>query len=64
MSVDFSGTANYIAFDDITLGSSTPGSSTPEPGAFSLVGLGLASLVAISLKLPKRSVVRQSSGRR
>jgi len=43
-SVDFSGTANEIAFDNVTLGSSTPGSSAPEPGAFSLLGLGLASL--------------------
>ena len=44
-SVNFSGTANQIAFDNVTLGASTPGSgSTPEPGAFSLLGLGLASL--------------------
>jgi hypothetical protein len=52
MSVDFSGTANEIAFDDITLGSATAGggSATPEPGAFALVGLGMASLGAISLK--------------
>jgi hypothetical protein len=45
MSVDFSGTANQIGFDNVTLGSSTPTASTPEPAAFSLIGLGLASLV-------------------
>src|ERR1017187_6457894 len=40
-SVNFTGTANQIAFDNVTLGASTPGSgSTPEPGAFSLLGLG------------------------
>jgi hypothetical protein len=39
----FTGTANYIAFDDITLGSATPGNpSTPEPTSivtWSLLGL-------------------------
>jgi hypothetical protein len=45
-SVLFSGSANYIGFDNVTLGASIPGGgSTPEPGAFSLLGLGLASLV-------------------
>ncbi|MFZ3246226.1 MAG: PEP-CTERM sorting domain-containing protein [Candidatus Acidiferrales bacterium] len=42
-SVIFSGTANYIAFDNITLGSSTPGtgSTTPEPASLLLLGTGL-----------------------
>jgi MYXO-CTERM domain-containing protein len=49
-SVLFSGSANYIGFDEITLGSSTAGggpptSGVPEPAAFGLAGLGLASLV-------------------
>src|ERR1017187_7784226 len=44
-SVNFSGTANQIAFDNVTLGASTPGNGVPEPGAFGLLGLGLASLV-------------------
>ena len=44
-SVNFTGTANQIAFDNVTLGASTPGNGVPEPGAFGLLGLGLASLV-------------------
>lgn len=44
MSVDFGGSANQIAFDDITLGSATPG--VPEPGSLGLLGLGLAGLAA------------------
>ncbi len=42
-SVDFGGTANQIAFDNITLGSSTPG--TPEPSSMALLGAGFAGLV-------------------
>ena len=44
-SVDFSGTANYIAFDNVTLGSSVP---APEPGTLVMFGsgaLGLAGLL-------------------
>ncbi len=49
-SVDFSGGADQIAFDNVTLGSSTAGGSTdtPEPAAFSLLGLGLVSLGLIA----------------
>lgn len=43
-SVDFGGTVNQIAFDNITFGSATPGggsTSTPEPGSLlGLLGLG------------------------
>ena len=41
-SVIFSGAANYIGFDDITLGSATAGA--PEPGTWALmfVGVGMA----------------------
>ena len=42
MSVDFGGTANQIAFDNITLGSSTP-VGTPEPATLALLGTGLAA---------------------
>jgi hypothetical protein len=42
-SVDFGGSANYIGFDDITLGSKTPG-NTPEPASLTLLGLGVAGL--------------------
>jgi PEP-CTERM motif-containing protein len=40
MSVDFGGTANRIAFDNVTLGSSTP-IRTPEPASLALLGCGL-----------------------
>lgn len=45
-SIDFAGTANYIVFDDVTLGSSTPGPSgvTPEPSSLLLFGTGLLGI--------------------
>jgi len=53
-SVDFSGTANYIVFDAITLGSSTPNpTATPIPGGLLLFGPGLAGLVAIRRRFKK-----------
>jgi hypothetical protein len=51
-SVIFSGTQNYIIFDDITLGSSTAGGA-PEPATLGLFGLGLAGLCVISRKQRK-----------
>ena len=46
-SVNFTGTANQIGFDNITLGSSTPGTATPEPATLTLLGtmLGLAGMM-------------------
>ncbi len=38
-SVNFGGVANYIAFDNVTIGSSMAG--TPESGAWILMGIGL-----------------------
>ena len=43
-SVTFEGVANYIAFDDVTFGSSTPGNVVPEPATIGLVGTGLVGL--------------------
>ena len=43
LSVNFSGGANFIAFDDVTLGSTTPG-AVPEPGSLLLLGTGLVGL--------------------
>lgn len=43
-SVDFGGSANYVAFDNITLGSDTPGGGTvPEPATWALMigGFGM-----------------------
>ena len=42
-SIDFGGTANQTAFDNITFGSATPG-ETPIPGTIALLGLGLDGL--------------------
>jgi len=42
-SVNFTGTANEIGFDNITINSSTPG--IPEPASISLLALGLPMLM-------------------
>lgn len=39
LSVDFGGVANQIVFDDVTLGSATPG-AVPEPGTWAMMLLG------------------------
>ncbi|OUL26505.1 hypothetical protein BV378_12535 [Nostoc sp. RF31YmG] len=45
-SVDFGGTVNQIAFDNITFGSATPGTNVPEPltilGTLTAAGFGVA----------------------
>lgn len=45
-SIDFNGVENEVGFDEITLGSGSPGNSgvTPEPGTFVLFGSGLIAL--------------------
>lgn len=49
-SIDFGGTANQVGFDNVTIGSGTPGNGTPEPvpepGSLLLVGAALLALRA------------------
>ncbi len=46
-SVIFSGSADYIGFDNITLGSGTPSPGVPEPATLTLFGSGLLGLVRV-----------------
>lgn len=46
-SVVFTGSANYIGFDNITLGSATPAPAVPEPGTLTLLGSGLVGLIKL-----------------
>ena len=43
-SIDFGGTANFIVYDNITFGSSTPGGLVPEPATWAMMigGIGAA----------------------
>jgi PEP-CTERM motif len=50
MSVDFGGTANQIGFDNITLGSSTPTGSAPEPSTLLTLGGGLVLFAAFRFR--------------
>jgi hypothetical protein len=54
MSVDFGGTANFIVYDDVTIGSATPGQSVPEPAALGMFGFG-ALLVGLFAGLRRRA---------
>jgi hypothetical protein len=48
LSVNFSGGAGNIGFDNITLGASTPtGGSVPEPASWGLVAAGLAGAMVV-----------------
>lgn len=55
MSVDFAGTNNQIAFDDITLGSATAGGVVPEPTTWAMMLLGFG-LMGGSLRYRRRNV--------
>lgn len=43
-SIDFGGTIDQVAYDNITFGSSTPG-TVPEPASLALIGAGLAAIL-------------------
>ena len=50
-SVNFSGTANEIAFDNITIGNAVPqGANVPEPSSLALLGIGIASMALFARK--------------
>jgi hypothetical protein len=50
MSVVFGGSANYIGFDDVTLGSETPG--PPDGGTtVALLGMAFVGIAALKRKL-------------
>jgi len=50
-SVNFSGTADQVAFGAITLGSATPGGTIPEPTSVTLVGLSLLAAAGARRRL-------------
>ncbi len=45
-SVSFAGTANFVVYDDITLGSSVPGTPLPAAAPLFAAGLGVIGLLA------------------
>jgi hypothetical protein len=47
-SVDFGGGANFVAYDDITFGSATPGGGVPEPASWAMLiaGFGMVGAAA------------------
>ena len=45
-SVSFAGVADQIVFDDVTFGSSTPGTVVPEPATVALTAAGLLAIAA------------------
>jgi hypothetical protein len=44
-SVNFSGTVNQIAFDNVTIGSISPEGGVPDPATFMIAGWGIAALL-------------------
>jgi PEP-CTERM motif len=53
-SIEFSGVANEIVFDDVTFGSSTPG-GVPEPSTWAMMMMGLAGIGLVARRRAKSS---------
>lgn len=49
-SVDFGGTANQIAFDNITLGAAIPGGGTKVPEPFTIIGTLVGGTAALRMR--------------
>jgi PEP-CTERM motif-containing protein len=57
-SVDFGGSANFIVFDNITLGSATPGTgAVPEPATWAMMLLGFGAAAAAMRRQRRRKVL-------
>lgn len=46
-SIDFGGTSNFVAYDNVTFGSAVPVPGIPEPSTYALMALGLAGIGAV-----------------
>ena len=47
-SIDFGGSANFVAYDNITFGSITPGGVVPEPASWAMLIAGFGMVGAVS----------------
>jgi hypothetical protein len=57
-SVIFGGSANFIGFDNITLGSNTPVQAVPEPSTWAMMVLGFASFGLLAYRRKQNVALR------